>query len=79
MKLVTVALSTAFVFGAGMAFANTSEDAVRIATESGVCGEAPVISAIFIDAGTISATCDASADAFPYADAATLLAAASKS
>ena len=86
MKFGTITLSAVAVLCAGLASANTpdatsdldmtNEDAMRIATESGVCGASSVVTAQYLDAGTISAKCAISAEAFPAADAATLLAAA---
>ncbi len=84
MKFGTLTLAAVAVLCAGVAAANTPDDmsaeemmandAVRIATESGVCGTSPVASAQYIDAGTISAKCALSAEAFPNANAAALLA-----
>lgn len=74
MKYFVLALSASVLFGAGAAVANTPDEAVEIATESGVCGNSPVKSAVYIDANTITATCESVADFFPEGDAATLLA-----
>ncbi len=74
MKYLALALSATTLFGAGAALANTPEDAIEIATESGVCGEAPVKSATYSDANTITATCEYVSNLMPEADAATLLA-----
>ena len=57
MKFGTLAATVALVFGASVALAQTG-DPIAIATESGVCGDAAVLTAVYTDSGTISATCD---------------------
>ena len=57
MKFGTLAATAALVFGANIALAQTG-DPITIATESGVCGDAAVIAAVFTESGSISATCD---------------------
>ena len=62
-SLSVLALTTAPVLAQDTAF-GTEARAIEIATEAGVCGEAPVASATFTSATNVSATCDEDVEGF---------------